>query len=329
MKNFILLIISLFCFLSCNTNSKKAIAKNEKTALNSSNSNDETSHIAITIDDLPGISLDNYQEVTDKLLTTLKKYKVPAIGFVNEGKLYPKNKLNQSRLNVLEDWLKAGMELGNHTYSHPDYNSISFEDYKSDIIKGEKHTKLLQKKYQQEMKYFRHPYLRVGNSIEKKEKLEAFLTKRGYKTAPVTIDNSEWIFAKAYHISLQAKNLEQMKKIGIAYVNYMEATTAYYEQQSQQLFGRPIKHVLLLHANALNGDYLDELLAMYKKRGYQFTSLNTILKDTTYQTKDTYTGKGGISWIHRWALTKKVDKSFFIGEPTCPEFVEQIAGFKD
>lgn len=329
MKYSILLIISLFCLLGCSINSKKATGTEEKLASNFDSFNGKTSYITITIDDLPGISLDNYEEVTNKLLTTLKKHKVPAVGFVNEGKLYPKNKLDQSRLNLLEDWLEAGMELGNHTYSHPDYNNVSFETYTSDIIKGEKLTKKLQKKYQQEMRYFRHPYLRVGNSAEKKEKLEAFLTKRGYKTAPVTIDNSEWIFAKAYHLSLQAENAEQMKKIGTAYIKYMEATTAYYEQQSQQLFGRPIKHILLLHANALNGDYLDELLAMYEKRGYQFISLENALKDSIYQTTDTYTGRGGISWIHRWALTKKVDKSFFKGEPTCPEFVEEIAGIKD
>lgn len=168
--------------------------------------------IAITIDDLPGISLDNYQEVTNNLLTTLKNYQVPAIGFVNENKLYPKNKLDSTRLNLLDDWLAAGMELGNHTYSHPDYNRLTFEEYTADIIKGEFHTKRLHKKYGQKMRYFRHPFLHTGNTPEKKAQLEQFLIENDYEIAPVTIDNSEWIFAKAYHIAMRKKDQLQMKK---------------------------------------------------------------------------------------------------------------------
>ena len=285
--------------------------------------------IAITIDDLPGINLDNYQEVTHKLLTTLKKYQVPAIGFVNEGKLYPKNKLDEGRLALLEDWLKAGMELGNHTYGHPDYNRLTFEAYSTNILKGEKHTKALQAKYGQQMRYFRHPFLHAGNTSEKKAKLEQFLSEHNYKIAPVTIDNSEWIYAKAYHVALRKKDKEQMKKIGASYIEYMEAKTAFYEAQSKMLFGRPIKHTLLIHANALNGDYLDELLDMYQQRGYQFVSLAAALTDEVYQSPDDYAGTGGITWLHRWAMTQKVDKAFFRGEPACPEFIQEIAGIRE
>ena len=285
--------------------------------------------IAITIDDLPGISLDNYQEVTDNLLTTLKKYRVPAIGFVNENKLYPKNKLDTARLNLLEAWLAAGMELGNHTYSHPDYNRLTFEEFTADILKGEFHTKRLHAKYGQKMRYFRHPFLHAGNTPEKKAELEQFLAKRNYEIAPVTIDNSEWIFAKAYHIAMRKKDGAEMKKIGESYVAYMQDKTVFYEEQSKLLFDRPIKHTLLIHANALNGDYLDELLDMYQQRGYQFISLANALTDEAYQSKDDYVGRGGITWLHRWAMTKKMDKAFYKGEPACPEFIQEIAGIRE
>ncbi|MFK7979484.1 MAG: polysaccharide deacetylase family protein [Saprospiraceae bacterium] len=285
--------------------------------------------IAITIDDLPGISAVNYQEMTDKLLTTLKNYQVPAIGFVNENKLYSKNKLNTARLNLLEDWLAAGMELGNHTYSHPDYNRLTFEQFIANIIKGEFHTKRLHAKYGQKMRYFRHPFLHTGNTTEKKTQLEQFLANRQYEIAPVTIDNSEWIFAKAYYIALRKKDGVQMKKIGEAYVDYMKDKTIFYETQSKMLFDRPIKHTLLIHANALNADYLDELLAMYQERNYAFISLEEALTDEAYQSKDEYAGRGGITWLHRWAMTQKIDKAFFKGEPACPEFIQEIAGIQE
>ena len=285
--------------------------------------------IAITIDDLPGISADDYQAMTDKLLTTLKNYQVPAIGFVNENKLYPRNKLDTNRLNLLDNWLAAGMELGNHTYSHPDYNRLTFEEFTADIIKGEFHTKRLHAKYGQQMRYFRHPFLHTGNTSEKKTQLEQFLTKRHYEIAPVTIDNSEWIFAKAYYMAMRKKDATQMKKIGEAYVNYMKDKTIFYEAQSKMLFGRPIKHTLLIHANALNGDYLDELLEMYQKRNYAFISLEAALTDEAYQSKDEYAGRGGITWLHRWAMTQKVDKAFFNGEPACPQFIQDYAGIQE
>ncbi len=334
--SFLILTSCLFIFCSSpsDINDKKVKSLEEKTEVKKekvvlNTPNNEQRSIVITIDDLPGISLESYSEVNNKLLTTLKKFKVPAIGFVNEGKLYRRRKLNQSRLDLLEDWLEVGMELGNHTYSHPDYHKLTFEKFTADLIKGEKHTKQLQIKHGQNMRYFRHPYLHVGNSTNKKERLEKFLEEHDYINAPVTIDNSEWIFAKAYHLSLKANETEQMKKIGNAYIKYMQDMTIYYEQQSKQLFDRPMKHSLLIHANALNGDYLDELLEMYAERGYRFISMADALTDTAYQSSDTYTGRRGISWLHRWALTQKVDKSFFKGEPTCPDFIQSIAGIQE
>ena len=35
-------------------------------------------------------------------------------------------------------------------------------------------------------------------------------------------------------------------------------------------------------------------------------------------------GNSGITWIHRWALTKGMAKSFYAGEPEVPAFVTEI-----
>jgi len=85
----------------------------------------------------------------------------------------------------------------------------------------------------------------------------------------------------------------------------------------------------LIHANALNGDYLDELLTMYEQRNYTFISIEEALTDEAYQSKDDYAGRGGIPWLHRWAMTQKVEKAFFKGEPACPKFIQEIAGIQE
>jgi hypothetical protein len=56
--------------------------------------------IAITIDDLPVVStrrdLENRRDITKKLLAHIKHAKVPAIGFVNENKLYSGDKRDET-----------------------------------------------------------------------------------------------------------------------------------------------------------------------------------------------------------------------------------------
>ena len=60
--------------------------------------------VALTIDDLPaananGMTGKEIVEMTTKLLATLKDQKVPAVGFVNEQKLY--------RFGEVDDLIKA------------------------------------------------------------------------------------------------------------------------------------------------------------------------------------------------------------------------------
>jgi peptidoglycan/xylan/chitin deacetylase (PgdA/CDA1 family) len=286
--------------------------------------------IAVTFDDLPMNTKyleDGKQwiEQTQKLLTTINKFKIAAIGFVNEYKLYVNDVLDSSRLKALQLWVDADLELGNHTFSHPDYHSTDNEVFFADIIKGEKITKELLLQKNKKLEFFRHPFLHTGNSLEKKKALEDFLTEHDYTIAPVSIDNGEWIYARAYENAYNTNDVELMKQIGSEYVSYMVDKTIYFENQSVKLFGRAIKQILLVHANMINADYFDELAEELLKRNYAFISLKEALTDTAYKTEDTFTGRGGISWLHRWSYTRKVDKSFYAGEPEVPKSILDIA----
>lgn len=106
-------------------------------------------YIAVTIDDLPVVStrtdLKNRQEITRKLLAHITKAKVPAIGFVNENKLYTNEKRDEAQIDLLSSWLDADLELGNHTFSHVNIANVPLEKYEEDILKGEIITKELLK----------------------------------------------------------------------------------------------------------------------------------------------------------------------------------------
>ena len=294
---------------------------------------DSGRQMCITIDDLPVVSRDttlhNHQEITSKIIEALVSRQAWGIGFVNESKLYRKGTLLESRKALLRQWLDAGLLLGNHTYAHKDYHQVSFEVFSKDILEGEPHTRSLLEAKGLPLLYFRHPFLHTGNSPEKKQQLSDFLKSRQYIEAPVTIDNAEYIFARAYDDACIARDSSLMKRLGTDYLEYMLAKIAFFEQQTQQLFEREIPHILLIHANHLNADYLGLLMDRLALRSYRFVSLQETLADPAYASMDTFTGNGGITWLHRWALTRKVDKSFFAGEPPCPDYVQQLTGIRE
>ena len=271
--------------------------------------------VCITVDDLPTVSYgvggyDHRLQITDGIVAAFKAFGVPAIGYVNETKLYQQGKPDPSEVELLEKWLSNGLELGNHTYAHLNYHEVSFEEFTSNILKGERVTKSLAEQYQSPYKYFRHPYLRIGLRQSQVDSLQSFLATHGYIESPVTIDNDDYLFAVAYARAYKAL----MERIATDYIEYMEAKLVYFEQQSIRLFGRPMDQTLLIHANYLNAQHLKDLLKVYRDHGYAFVSQSEVLKDEAYQHPVTKHGNWGISWIDRWAISEGKSGDFFEGD---------------
>ncbi|MEM8900597.1 MAG: polysaccharide deacetylase family protein [Bacteroidota bacterium] len=292
--------------------------------------NGQEKKICITVDDLPTVTyrhggLENQQIITKGLLSALKQHDAPAIGFVNERKLHRKGKLDSARYYLLKDWLDAGMELGNHTYSHPDYNRLTLAEYKAEIQKGEVHTRPLVESYGQSLVWFRHPFLHTGQTEAKNDSLDQVLEELNYQTAFVTIDNEEYLFAYAYDSAMYVKDEPLMKKVADDYIFYMQEKLLFYENMSRKLFGRNIPHTLLLHANRLNADYLDELLQMHADHGYSFVSIEEASSDVAYEHPISWFGRAGISWLDRWALTEGKKGDFFSADPPSPAYIKALA----
>ncbi len=298
-----------------------------------SQAQDGKKKICVTMDDLPAATTDNsqthWQSITSSVLHAFKSHKVPAIGFVNEGKLIIKGEEALERGLLLKQWFDAGLELGNHTWSHIDYNTHTIEEFENDLVKGAEFTENLYKGTSNRIRYFRHPFLHCGDTKEKKDALEKVLEKRSYITAPVTIDNSDWIFARAHDIALERKDTAMQHKLRNDYVPYMMSKVKYFESQSVDLLGRNMAHILLIHANTINSVCLPELLASLHKDGFEFVSLSEALKDPAYKTTDNFIGRAGISWIHRWAITQQRPKSFFGKEPSVPLYIQQYSGLEE
>ena len=290
--------------------------------------------MAITIDDLPVAppnrhTTEQQERITEKLLGVLAEHGVPAIGFVNESKLEVDGAVDPRRVALLERWLEAGHELGNHGYDHLDLHTVEPEVWMADVLRGERVTRPLAERRGEPLRFFRHPFLHTGRSAEVQRRTEAFLPEHGYRVAPVTVDNGEWIYGGAYADAWNRGDEEAMRRLGEDYVRYMLEVVEFYEGQAAAILSpeqaEAFPHTLLIHAYALNADWLDPLLDALEERGYAWVPIGEALEHPAYdRPTHGYTGAGGITWLHRWAITEGMDRKVFRGEPEVPGWVEEM-----
>jgi peptidoglycan/xylan/chitin deacetylase (PgdA/CDA1 family) len=297
--------------------------------------------VAITFDDLPDVgesAIEVQESLTRRLIDDLKNENVPAIEFVNEDKLLDESEQpDPRRVALIQQWLDAGAQIGNHTFSHIDLNQVPLEQFEQDVLRGELITGSqwsagalaggssgAGRGAGAPLKWFRHPYLDTGETLAKRDETDAFLAAHGYRVAPVTIDNSEWIYDQAYGRAAWW----QRPALRRSYIHYMRRRFAWAEAMSHLVFHRDIAQILLLHASTLNADAFPELAAMMRARGYRFVAIEDAFRDAAYATPDRWTG-GGVSWLERWGVARGVAPSRFEHDPIVPPWVQRLAGARD
>jgi len=278
--------------------------------------------IVLTIDDLPAgnanrMTGEELLSLTTELLATLRAQNVPAVGFVNERKLY-KTGETDARIKTLSLWLENGFELGNHTFGHTSLNRVPLQTWQEEVIRGETVTKLLMNEHHQKLRYFRHPYLDVGMDLQTRREADAFLASRGYQIAPVTMDAWDWMFGSVYDDAHKRGDKALEDQLAAEYLDYTTKIFDYYEKLSRTLFGYEPPQVLLLHGNWLEADHIGDLIELLRKRGYAFVALDQALSDAAYSSPDEYVGVEGTGWLDHWAITRGQPPQ---GAPLFPQWV--------
>ena len=279
--------------------------------------------VVLTVDDLPrggDVTTADKQAIramTAKLVAALKG--THAIGFVNPGSEKSESLGDPELQHILKMWSAAGLELGNHTHTHPNINQIPLAAFTADILAAEP---ALTKALGAKPLYFRHPFLHTGKDPETRAGMSQFLAANQYITAPVTLDNADYIYARVYANILKS-NPAKAPDIQQKYLQHMEQIFAFFEQRGKEVVGQDFPQILLLHANQLNADAMPALLKMIRARGYEFVSLQQALRHPAYQLEDGYTGPGGFSWIHRWSKAKGIPGTGK-GEPEPPQDIMDL-----
>jgi len=288
--------------------------------------------VALTFDDLPlvleaspGIStvaerLAETRRVNKAIMKALKKHHAWATAFVNEKKVQADGNAEEGRA-ILNEWIKSGYDLGNHTFSHADLNDISVQEFEREVVDGEASVKPLMNNAGRPLRYLRFPFNHSGATEGKHAEVADFLKQRGYEVATCTVENEDWVFAHAYKVMLERKDTDAAKRLRTAYIQFTAQELAYFGQLHQQIFGHELPQVMVLHANRLNADVIEQVLRVFEKARYRFVTLEQAQSDPAYLTLEKYPTVYGPMWGYRWARTLgvKVDGS---REPNVPGWIE-------
>ncbi|MBN21732.1 MAG: polysaccharide deacetylase [Bdellovibrionaceae bacterium] len=201
---------------------------------------------------------------------------------------------------LLAKWDDDGHLIGNHTYSHNNYNSsnVTFEEYSADVLRGES----LIAGLKNFSKLFRFPFLKSGNTKEKRDRLRKLLNKNNYTHGYVTIDASDW-----YISSRMISQLKKNPKLDLApykkyYLHHILDRATYYDGLAKKFLGRSPKHTLLIHHNLLNALFLEDLINFMSSKGWTLIDARKAFKDPLYMIEPD-TIPSGESII--WALAKE------------------------
>src|SRR5215472_13142253 len=251
--------------------------------------------VAITIDDGPAVNelkdLGNFQRIAHGLLNSLVAEKAPATIFINERQLNVQGQ-RDGRAAILAEWLDAGFDLANHTYSHPSANRVPVWQFLDDLVRGETIMRSLLEERGRKLVWFRYPYLDSGTTPEVHQAIVDFLEQRHYRVAHVTVDYKDYSFAGAYTRFLRAGDSETAERIKQAYLDQVDVGFERSETVSREVFGREIPQILLIHCNELNSVTLRDSIARMRNSGYQLVTLEEATRDEVYQRPDTFVGRG-------------------------------------
>lgn len=269
---------------------------------------DRPRKLAVTIDDGPVTGAGNDLAAFERIATGLREAfvaeKVPAIMFINERQLNVDGQ-RDARVAVLHRWLDAGLDLGNHTYSHPNLGNVELARFLDDIVKGEVVSRPLLESRRKKLVWFRYPFLATGGG-ETAVAVEEFLAQRGYRIAPVSVDYHDYSFSGAYLRHVRAGDAAKAAEHFATVMQTMDEAFTRAETRSLEALGYELPQTLLIHCNEMNALTLRTTLGRLRDRGYAYVSMDEAMDDPGYKVPGLRPGAmGGGGYFNAVAAAKR------------------------
>jgi peptidoglycan-N-acetylglucosamine deacetylase len=255
--------------------------------------------LALTLDD-PTLSLGSilkWQEANTRILKAISEKNARAALFVCGMRVD-----DADGAKLLTAWDQAGHLICNHSYSHKFYGEqTSYADFAVDFLKNEK----VIAPYRNRTALFRYPFLKEGDTADKRDRFRALLKERGYRVGHVTIDASDWYVSQRF-----VDRLGKAPKAPVTpYRDYLVAhlldRAAFYRQLALDVLGRDIRHTLLMHFNPLNAFVLSDVMNAFEAAGWRWIDASLAFEDPVFRSQP-QTVPAGESLV--WALAKETGR---------------------
>lgn len=224
-----------------------------------------------------------------QLLRTLSRTGVRAM-------IFPAGRMGgtPTGLPLVRAWADSGHTVGNHTWSHRNLaGRITLAEFLADVGRADS----LLSGMPTWRPMLRFPYLKEGDTAEKRDGVRAWMSERGYRPAPVSVDASDWYYNQRYLELISERRTSKLPRLRDAYLAHLWDRAAYYDSLARTVLQRSPAHVLLLHTNAINGAYLGDVIAMFRERGWRVVPPDEAFSDDLYAAQPSGLPAGeGIVW---------------------------------
>lgn len=252
-------------------------------------------HIAFTFDDpstekrgtLTG------SEINERMLAALAKHRIKAALFVCGKRID-----SAPGRELITAWDSQAHLIGNHSYSHFFFDDTGLQEFEADVAKNEP----LIFGYAHFTRLFRFPFFKEGDTQPKRDGMRAFLQAHGYRQGRATIDASDWAISARLEKRLDVSPDADLTPYRDFYLQHIWNRAQFYDLLAQKLSLGPVRHTVLLHHNALNALYLDDLISMFQAKGWKLVDAEYAYKDPIYDRQPNIL-PAGESLI--WALAKE------------------------
>lgn len=234
-------------------------------------------NLALSFDDGLNPSLNrDAEQINQHLLQQLSTAQIKSIIFPS----YIKIGDTQGK-TLVQQWGEQGHLIGNHSAYHQNLNKaeISTAEYIHSIQINES----IFKDLPNYVYLYRFPFLKEGDTFEKRNTVQKWLSTHHYQHGAVSIDASDWFYNLKYLAYKKANAPDKLARLKQAYLTHLLDRAQYYDELALQSIGRSPDHVLLLHTNAINGAFLSEIIAHFQANDWHFISAQQAFKDPLYK----------------------------------------------
>lgn len=199
-------------------------------------------------------------------------------------------------LALVRAWSYAGHAIGNHTYSRRHFGSerrgmdeFGIDAQRADTVLGGVPG------YQRRVRF---PYLKEGDTATRRDALRGWMHEHGYANGPVSIDTSDWYYNERFIAWRRGKPASDWARFAEPYIRHLLDRASYYDALALRVLGRRPQHVMLLHTNALNAEFLPRIVQAFRDSGWTIVDAAATFADPLYARRPEVVPAGeSIVWL--------------------------------